>query len=214
VRLDKGEKIVAHVRIKNTGKIAGKEVVQLYLSDEASTLHKPPKELKAFQKVYLEPGEEKEVSFALSKDDLASFDVALDRWVTEPGYYQILIGNSSRNIVLTGRFKAECENPYGYGPDAGIGKLMGDPRAVEVIKTHTGVEPSAVIGMDLIFAPKMKFSDVWEKSFVPALAGKTAKERALIQQAVYAELGNIDLTEQPLSAQNPLQDFTDATLPG
>lgn len=214
VKLDEGEKVTVRVKIENTGRAAGKEVVQLYLADEVSTLRKPPQELKAFQKVYLEPGEKKDVLLELGKDDLAGFDAALDRWTTEPGFYQVLIGTSSRNIALAGRFKAVCENPYGYGPDTEIGKLIADPRAVEVVKKHVGMEAMAALGTDIFFAPKTKFAAVWEKNFVPVLAGKTAQELASIRKAIYADWKNIDISEQPSGIQNPLPGFTDVTLPG
>jgi beta-glucosidase len=213
VRLDEGEKVTAWVKVKNRGQVAGKEVVQLYLSDEVSTLHKPPKELKAFKKVLLEPGEEKDIVFELSKDDLASFDVAMDRWVTEPGYYQLLVGTSSRNIVLSGRFEAVCENPYGYGPDTAIGKLMSDPRAVDVIRKHTGLEPSAVLGASLIFASRMRFSQAWDTYLSPALADRGVKEGSAIQEAIESDLKQIDTTELGSLTENPLQSFTEATLP-
>ena len=74
VRLDAGEKVTVKVKVKNTGKVTGKEVVQVYLAQEEPTLLKPVKELKAFKKVSLAPGEEKEVALELGKEDLASFD--------------------------------------------------------------------------------------------------------------------------------------------
>ncbi len=198
VNLDKGENIEVLVKVKNTGKTAGKEVVQLYIADEESTLHKPPKELKAFKKVYLAPGEEKDVCMVLEKNDLASFDTNLNDWTTEPGYYQVLIGNSSRNITLMGRFKAVCQNPYGYGPDSPISKIFNDNSAVNVIRKHLAefnIEPLAVIGNDLIFYPSKKFSDLWSGSFAPLLTGKEAAEKN-IRDEIYKELKEIDISDK------------------
>lgn len=196
--MDKGKKLNVKVRVKNTGKMAGKEVVQLYIEAEKSTLKKPPKELKAFKKIGLEPGEEKEIIFELGKDDLASFDTALNQWTAEPGYYKILIGNSSRNITLTGCFKAVGENPYSYGHDSKIGKLFNDSRAVDIIRKQLegyNIEPLDVVSNDMVFFPGMKFSEVWEKSFVPLFKNKTTLEIKNIMDKVCKELKEIDVSD-------------------
>ena len=65
-KLLEGESATINVKVKNTGKTAGKEVVQLYISDKKSSLPRPAKELKGFQKVDLQPGEEKEVTFTIT----------------------------------------------------------------------------------------------------------------------------------------------------
>jgi hypothetical protein len=185
--------------VKNTGKIAGKEVVQLYTADEVSTLHKPPKELKAFKKIYLTPGEEKDVCMELGKDDLASFDTNLNGWTTEPGYYQVLIGNSSRNITLKRRFRVVGENPYGYGPNSPIVKIFNDSSAVDIIRKHlaeVNIEPIDVVVSDLTFFPTKKFSDVWDSSFASLLTNKTVAESDSIREEIYKELKAIDITDK------------------
>lgn len=83
--MDGDGRITAMAKVKNISRTAGKEVVQLYIRDVKSTLVKPVKELKAFQKVYLEPGEEKQVCFELSRDMLKSYDNELSQWVAEAG---------------------------------------------------------------------------------------------------------------------------------
>ncbi len=103
-RAKAGDKISASIDIKNTGKIAGKEVVQLYVSDLKSRLPRPPKELKAFQKISLLPGETKTVKFTLDKEAFSFYDPALKQWVSEPGDFEILVGSSSRDIRARGRF--------------------------------------------------------------------------------------------------------------
>jgi len=195
--LDKGEKLIVKIKIKNTGKVAGKEVVQLYTAAVESTLKKPPKELKAFKKIGLEPGEEKEVVFELDKDDLASFDTGLNQWTVEPGYYKILIGNSSRNIILEGCFKAVGENPYGYGPNAKIGKLFNDSRAMDIIRNNLavyGIEPMDIVGGDMYFFPSTKFGDIWENKFVPLLKAKTSDDINNVYEQICKELKKIDFT--------------------
>lgn len=87
-------------KLKNIGDRAGEEVVQAYLSDSISNVKKTEKELKQFKKVYLEAGEEKEVSFTFTQDDFSYYNVMLGQWVVENGLYKILIGSSSRDIML------------------------------------------------------------------------------------------------------------------
>jgi beta-glucosidase len=93
-----GEKISVSIDVKNTGKRPGKEVVQLYVADPASKVTRPPKELKGFSKVTLEPGEAKNVAFALDQRALSFWDEETHDWVAEPGTFEILLGSSSRDI--------------------------------------------------------------------------------------------------------------------
>ncbi len=86
------------LQVKNTGSIAGSEVVQLYVSDKHSSVPRPDKELKGFAKVKLEPGEEKEVSFLLNSRSFAYYDAAGKGWKVEPGKFGLLVGSSSRDI--------------------------------------------------------------------------------------------------------------------
>lgn len=86
--------------VKNTGPVAGKEVVQLYVGDLDSSLVRPPKELKRFVKVDLQPGETKTVSFSLDFRCFAFFDPYQNKWVAEPGEFEILVGASSQDIRL------------------------------------------------------------------------------------------------------------------
>jgi len=88
------------LEIVNSGQVAGKEVVQLYVKDSESTLDKPEKELKGFEKVHLESGETKHVSMELTRDQFAHFDELKDDWIVEPGQFEILVGTSSRDIRL------------------------------------------------------------------------------------------------------------------
>ncbi|QWU45661.1 glycoside hydrolase family 3 C-terminal domain-containing protein [Bacillus sp. NP247] len=88
------------VNVKNTGSTAGKEVVQLYIKDVESSMIRPEKELKGFEKVELQPGEEKTVSFTLNKRSFAYYNVELKDWHVETGEFEILVGKSSREIIL------------------------------------------------------------------------------------------------------------------
>lgn len=92
---------VVKVRVRNTGKRAGAEVVQLYVASDGRGVHRPEKELKGFKKVWLEPGETAEVTFTL---DERSFAVWQDGWKVPEGLYEILAGGSSRNLPLKEEF--------------------------------------------------------------------------------------------------------------
>jgi beta-glucosidase len=92
--------LVVSVKIKNTGKRAGKEIVQVYVRDVRSSLVRPEKELKAFAKVELQPGASQTVNLHLDQEAFWFYDPARGGWVTEPGEFEILVGASSRDIRL------------------------------------------------------------------------------------------------------------------
>jgi beta-glucosidase len=99
------DKITATITIKNTGKVAGKEVVQLYLNAPSEKLKKPSEELKGFAKTKgLQPNESQTISFTLTPDELASYDPTLSAWIAEAGKYTIRIGASSLDIKQTKEF--------------------------------------------------------------------------------------------------------------
>jgi beta-glucosidase len=88
--------------VKNTGTVAGAEVVQVYVKDDVASVDRPEKELKAFTKISLGAGESKEVELTLKEDAFQFYDEAKKQWVTEPGKFTIMVGSSSRDIKLTG----------------------------------------------------------------------------------------------------------------
>ncbi|MGG0762000.1 glycoside hydrolase family 3 C-terminal domain-containing protein [Bacillus paramycoides] len=92
--------VSVRVNVKNTGSTVGKEIVQLYIKDVESTMIRPEKELKGFEKVALQPGEEKTVSFTLNKRSFVYYNVELKDWHVETGEFEILVGKSSKEIVL------------------------------------------------------------------------------------------------------------------
>jgi beta-glucosidase len=93
------------VSVTNTGDRAGAEVVQLYISDLKSSLPRPVKELKGFQKVFLEPGETKNVAITIGKDALSFYDDATQSWKAEAGDFEALIGTASDNITSRVKFQ-------------------------------------------------------------------------------------------------------------
>ena len=104
-----GEQIHVQVDVTNTGVRSGQEVVQLYVRDVESSLIRPPRELKAFAKIKLDPGETQTVDFSLQENDLAFYDDAQNAWVVEPGEFEVLIGRSAGDIRVSGRFDWRAE---------------------------------------------------------------------------------------------------------
>lgn len=98
--------------VKNTGAYDGSEVVQVYINDPISTVTRPEKELKAFQKVFVEKGASKRVEMTIPMAELGCYNICLHRWVTEPGKYNVLLGSSSRDIRSRQSVVYEKEAPY------------------------------------------------------------------------------------------------------
>lgn len=86
--------------VTNTGKMAGKETVQLYISDKTNLIERPEKELKNFVKVYLKPGEKKRIEMSLNKRSFAWYSTDIHDWYVGTGEYQIMVGSSSKDIRL------------------------------------------------------------------------------------------------------------------
>lgn len=103
LQLTKGDNqsVIATVTVRNTGNRPGAEVMQLYVRDVDSSVERPEKELKGFQKVFLQPGESKDIIITLTVDAFRYFDEKKMEWVLEPGKFQIMAGSSSRDIRLT-----------------------------------------------------------------------------------------------------------------
>ena len=93
-----GDGFKVSAAVKNTGSVPGAEVVQLYVSDVESSVERPVKELKGFEKVYLQPGESRKVQFTLDRRALSFFDADSHAWVAEPGEFRALVGTSSEDI--------------------------------------------------------------------------------------------------------------------
>jgi beta-glucosidase len=116
IRVDRTEfseddTVTVSLSVKNTGKIAGQEVVQLYIKDQESSVRRPDKELKHFSKIFLKPGEKQNVSFQLSHRDFAFYSARHAQWIAETGDFSILVGNSSRNLPLQQEISLTVLNP-------------------------------------------------------------------------------------------------------
>jgi len=99
-----GPVVTAQFDIANTGSRAGDEVAELYIHQDHPSLSRPPKELKGFKKVFLRPGQKKTVSIPLDQRAFAFYDPSQSGWVSEAGNFKILVGSSSRDILLKDTF--------------------------------------------------------------------------------------------------------------
>ena len=131
--------LTVKVDVTNTGKVAGKETVQLYVRDVESTFARPEKELKAFAKIELKPKQKKTLTFTLDREAFWYFNSAGNRWAVEPGEFEILIGSSSRDIRASAKVVLEPE-PRGSRFHAGlpIKSLLNDPHSRAVVTKYIG----------------------------------------------------------------------------
>jgi beta-glucosidase len=124
------EDVHAEVTVTNTGKVAGSEVVQLYVRDVKSSIDRPEKELKGFEKVHLAPGESKTVKFTLDRRAFAYYDVARKDWVVEEGDFELLFGSSSRDLRGSAHVKvspAVAPPPRHFDKNSMIGDVCSYP---------------------------------------------------------------------------------------
>lgn len=103
-KIKSNEAIEVSVTITNTGKVAGEEVIQLYLRDKVASVVRPIIELKDFQKIKLAAGESKTIKFRINREKLSFYNAEL-KWITEPGDFEMMIGSSSSDIRLRDSFE-------------------------------------------------------------------------------------------------------------
>ena len=151
------------VDVTNTGSVTGKEIVQVYVHDHKSGLVRPEKELKAFSKVELQPGETKTLSFELDFRAFAYYHPKYQQWITEDGEFDILIGASAADIrhTLTTTLKSTLELPCLIDKESTTREWLADPRSAAVLgaifenfQDHVreifGTDGTADIGMDVL----------------------------------------------------------------
>lgn len=128
--------LTVSVDVTNTGKVAGKEIVELYVADKESIVIRPLKELKGFDKVLLQPGETKTVTMTLDWRAFAYYEPKMKDWNVETGEFEILIGKSSEEIVLTETVvvNGTKKMPVTYTVNTTFGDLPNTPQAMEILE--------------------------------------------------------------------------------
>lgn len=129
------ESVKVHVTVKNTGDRAGKEVVQLYVASPNDSVIRPVRELRGFEKIELEPGEEKTVTFELGMRAFAYWNEKVHDWYVEDGEYQIQIGKNAEEIILEEMLTVHGTKsvPKRYSMNSCLGELMRDEHAQAVM---------------------------------------------------------------------------------
>jgi beta-glucosidase len=172
--------VTVAVKVKNTGSLAGKEVVQLYVKDVESSVIRPEKELKGFEKVELQPGEEKTVTFILDKRAFAYYNSEIKDWHVESGEFEILIGSSSKDILLKECIKVESTVTIRkkFTKVSTIGDVMSHPVgcviAKDLMRGFLGDEAPSTDGLGTDMAEMMK--DFVLRSMVNFSGGKFSEE--------------------------------------
>jgi beta-glucosidase len=164
------EQLTATIAITNTGERAGQEIVQLYVRDVDARVARPEKELRAFAKVALAPGETREVSLTIDRTGLAFWDDAEHCWVAEAGAFEALVGSSSQDIHARASFELTQSVAFG-GParppvlltvESSVKALLASDAARAVIERHLpgfaeGANMALALGLTLVqvagFAP-------------------------------------------------------------
>ncbi len=172
IHFEQAETLCAEVTIKNTGKRAGSETVMLFVSECDPAIDKPFRELKRFQKVFLEPQEQKTVRFLLTEKDFASFDMRLGQWAAKPGAFRIFAGTSAEDLPLAADLRVHCYNPYGLTVSAPVAKVLRDPAVNGIMKRLVPeTDFAAAMNQTVVFMPNTPFSEAWNRSIAPLLPG-------------------------------------------
>lgn len=129
------DRLTVSLKVKNTGDMAGREIVQLYVADKTGVVSRPVKELKNFAKVELEPGEEKTVIMELDKRSFAWYNTEISDWYAATGTYEILVGSSSRDIHLRDAVQlvSTTEIPVKIHMNTTVAELLAEPKAKEIM---------------------------------------------------------------------------------
>jgi len=144
-------------RITNTGPRPGKELAQLYVGDPAASVARPPRELKAFAKIDLAPGESETVTFRLDARDLSYWSTSASDWVLEPGEFTIAVGASSRDLRLTATMDIAAP-PLRVTLDgmATLGEWLAHPTGGALLRDAVGTDatgrPRGILGNDELIA--------------------------------------------------------------
>ncbi len=135
-KMTESETLTVTVDVTNTGEIAGKEVAQLYVAPKGGTIIRPVRELKAFEKINLAPGETKKVQFTLDRRAFVYWSTQIHDWHVENGEYKIQIGRNAQDIVLSHSVTVESEVhiPKVFDFNSTMGEILADPKGKAVLE--------------------------------------------------------------------------------
>ena len=156
--------LVVRVDITNTGARDGREVVQVYVAPVTSVVQRAPRELKAFSSVALAAGETRTVELVIHRDDLAYWDVRVDRWIVESGEYRVEVAASSRDIRSTATVEVEGDVvSLPLTMNSSIGDVMAHPVAGPIVMGALGGFMGELTGADSSAASMMPNDEAMEK---------------------------------------------------
>ena len=177
-----GDILKVSIDVENTGKRAGSEVVQLYVSDKDSTVPRAVKELKGFAKVFLNPGEKKTVTMELCARDFAYYETKIHDWYTPSGTYEIQIGHASDEIREAAEltFTTDVLLPFTVDMTTTMGELMNHPKTAGKMMEYLegisqGEEPKKEDGEVQLVTPKI-IAQMPLKSFLSVIPGEAIEQ--------------------------------------
>ena len=204
LKVEEDENIKLFFTIKNIGDVKGKEIAQIYIGQEKPTIFKPTKELKAFEKVELEPGEEKIVNIVLPKGAFEYYNIETKKWSIETGEYNILIGKSSEDIVLKQKINIKSN-------DKNICKEYSEVYKKGDIQKVTDIEFEQLLGTKI---PKrdIDLQDITEENTLEQIketkVGKVIYENQMTKMDKLLKEQNVNkATKVMMDLQKPLKKF-------
>ncbi|MCC8044601.1 MAG: glycoside hydrolase family 3 C-terminal domain-containing protein [Clostridiales bacterium] len=134
VCISESQNLTVTVDVTNTGAVAGKEVVQLYVAPKGGRIIRPVRELKGFEKIALEPGETKTVEFTLDRRAFAYWNTDIHDWCVESGEYEIQIGKNAHEVILAENVHVDSERmlPKVFTKNSTLGEIMADPKGAAI----------------------------------------------------------------------------------
>ena len=195
VEMKDGDVLRVSIDVENTGKMAGSEVVQLYVSGKDSTVPRAVKELKGFAKVILNPGEKKTVTMELCARDFAYYETKIHDWYTPSGTYEIQIGHASDDIRETAKlsFTTDVSLPFTVDMTTTMGELMSHPKTAGKMMEYLegisqGEESKKEEGEVELVTPEI-IAQMPLKSFLSVIPGEAIEQMIVELNSLCAEEG-------------------------
>ena len=190
--------------IKNTGNVKGKEIAQIYISHSGNKIYAPKKELKAFTKIELEKGEEKKINIKIDRSSFEHYDAISKKWVVEAGTYKILIGKSSRDIVLEAKVEI-------FSDDVILDRNIPECYKTGKIENVCDEDFEAILGRK-IPAKTIKITEISDANSIEQIRntkiGKYIYEKEIERANKYFEEQNVDKGYRIIKRiQKPIKRF-------